>query len=48
MIDRDNIDFWGVNMRIQPLQAIVAIENLKKIKRTINIRNKNAKFWTQN
>ena len=44
MIDRDNIDFWGVNMRIQPLQAIVAIENLKKIKRTINIRNKNAKF----
>ena len=29
MVDRDNIDFWGVNMRLQPLQAIVAIEGLK-------------------
>ena len=30
MSDRDNIDFWGVNMRMQPLQAIVATEGLKK------------------
>ena len=43
MIDRDHIDFWGVNMRLQPLQAIVAIEGLKKIDRIIKQRNKNAK-----
>ena len=43
MIDRDHIDFWGANMRLQPLQAIVAIEGLKKIDRIIKQRNKNAK-----
>ncbi len=43
MIDRDHIDFWGVNMRLQPLQAIVAMEGLKKIDRIIKQRNKNAK-----
>jgi len=43
MMDRDHIDFWGVNMRLQPLQAIVAIEGLKKIDRIIKQRNKNAK-----
>ena len=31
MVDRDHIDFWGVNMRLQPLQAIVAMEGLKKL-----------------
>ena len=30
MVNRDMIDFWGVNMRLQPLQAIVALEGLKK------------------
>ena len=44
MIDRDNIDFWGVNMRLQPLQAIVALEGLKKLNKVIKKRNKNAKF----
>lgn len=44
MINRDNIDFWGVNYRLQPLQAIVANENLKKIDRLIKIRNNNAKI----
>ena len=44
MRDRDHIDFWGVNMRLQPLQAIVAIEGLKKIEKVIKIRNKNAKL----
>jgi dTDP-4-amino-4,6-dideoxygalactose transaminase len=24
MVDRDHIDMWGVNMRLQPLQAVVA------------------------
>ena len=32
MVNRDNIDIWGVNYRMQPLQSIVAIEGLKKIK----------------
>ena len=44
MIDRDHIEFWGVNMRLQPLQAIVAQYGLKKLKNTIDIRNKNAKI----
>ena len=43
MVDRDHIDFWGVNMRLQPLQAIVALEGLKKIDRVIKKRNENAK-----
>jgi dTDP-4-amino-4,6-dideoxygalactose transaminase len=43
MTDRDHIDFWGVNMRLQPLQAVVAIEALKKIENVIKKRNKNAK-----
>ena len=42
MVDRDNIDFWGVNMRIQPLQAIVGCHGLEKLEDTINKRNKNA------
>ena len=29
--NRDQIDFWGVNMRIQPLQAIVALNQLNKL-----------------
>ena len=43
MINRDKIDIWGVNMRLQPLQAIVALEGLKKLK-IIQKRNKNAKY----
>lgn len=44
MINRDNIDFWGVNNRMQPLQAIVAIHGLKKINKVIKIRNVNANY----
>lgn len=44
MKDRDHIDFWGVNSRLQPIQAIVAKIQLKKIKRIIQKRNYNAKF----
>ena len=47
MIDRDNIEFWGVNMRLQPLQAIVAIEGLKKIDNVIKKRNENARKMDQ-
>ena len=42
MADRDNIKFWGVNNRIQPLQAIVAMHGLKKLNNVIKKRNNNA------
>jgi dTDP-3-amino-2,3,6-trideoxy-4-keto-D-glucose/dTDP-3-amino-3,4,6-trideoxy-alpha-D-glucose/dTDP-2,6-dideoxy-D-kanosamine transaminase len=42
MVDRDHIDFWGVNMRLQPLQSIVADIGLTKLNTTIAKRNKNA------
>ena len=42
MVDRDNIDL--VNYRIQPLQAIVAMDCLKRLDKVIKIRNKNANF----
>ena len=44
MIDRDHISSWGVNMRLQPLQAIVANIELKKVRKVINIRNRNARL----
>ncbi len=44
MLNRDNIDFWGINARLQPLQAIVALYGLKKLKDVIKKRNKNAKI----
>ena len=44
MVNRDHIDFWGVNMRLQPLQAIVALDGLKKLNKIIKKRNENAKM----
>jgi dTDP-4-amino-4,6-dideoxygalactose transaminase len=44
MIDRDHNVMWGVNMRMQPLQAIVASFGLKDLDRVINVRNENAVF----
>ncbi len=44
MVSRDKIEFWGQNMRMQPLQSIVASHGLKKLKKTIETRNRNAKF----
>ena len=44
MIDRDHIQNWGVNMRLQPLQAVVADIELKKVRKIVKIRNKNANF----
>ena len=48
MVDRDNIQFWGANLRLQPLQAVVALEELKKLNRIIKIRNQNAKYYDNN
>ncbi len=45
MINRDTISMWGVNNRMQPLQSIVGLWGLKKIKKVINIRNKNASYY---
>jgi len=47
MVDRDHIDMWGVNMRIQPLQAIVAMRCLPKLNEVIEIRDSNAKKLDQ-
>lgn len=44
MINRDKIEFWGVNNRMQPLQAIVAIHGLKKLKKVIEKRSQNAAY----
>jgi aminotransferase EvaB len=42
MTHRDYNRIWGVNMRLQPLQAIVASRILKTVNETVAIRNKNA------
>jgi aminotransferase EvaB len=42
MSDRDTIQFWGVNMRIQPLQAVIADYFLDFVDEFIEKRNKNA------
>ena len=44
MINRNEIDFYGENFRLQPLQAIVASNQLKKLDKVIKIRNNNAKL----
>lgn len=31
MVDRDHIEFWGVNYRLQPLQAVVASKMLRTL-----------------
>ncbi len=44
MKNRNQIIIWGENKRMQPLQCIVAIEGLKKLKKVIKKRNQNAKY----
>lgn len=44
MVDRDHNSIWGVNMRLQPLQAIVAGHILKTVNETVEMRNKNAQI----
>jgi dTDP-3-amino-2,3,6-trideoxy-4-keto-D-glucose/dTDP-3-amino-3,4,6-trideoxy-alpha-D-glucose/dTDP-2,6-dideoxy-D-kanosamine transaminase len=43
MTDRDHIDFWGVNMRLQPFQAIVGSRVLDTVKGLVAARNRNAR-----
>ena len=44
MVDRDRISFWGVNMRLQPFQAVVADKELKNVNNIVKLRNDNAKI----
>lgn len=44
MINRDNLSIWGVNVRMQPLQAVVANIQLDEVNKIIKKRIKNAKF----
>lgn len=44
MVDRDHNSIWGVNMRLQPLQAVVAGHMIKTVDETVEIRNKNAQI----
>ena len=42
MIDRNHIEFWGINMRLQPLQAVVASHGLDELPSVIQKRKHNA------
>jgi len=44
MINRDELSMWGVNARMQPLQAVVAEIQLKNVDKIIKKRIKNANF----
>ncbi len=44
MRSRDLIDFWGMNMRMQPFQCVVVMEGLKKLDKLVLKRNVNAKI----
>jgi aminotransferase EvaB len=43
MIDRDHIEFWGVNMRLQPVQAVVASRVLDTVNLSVARRNELAR-----
>lgn len=44
MVDRDHIEFWGVNMRLQPLQAIVAAHVIDTVPDIVARRASNARM----
>jgi len=44
MVNRDHIEFWGVNMRLQPLQAIVGSHVLDTVPEIVRRRGANAKL----
>lgn len=44
MVDRDHIDMWGINARLQPVQAIVGCHVLDTIENLIAGRNRNARL----
>lgn len=44
MSDRDHIEMWGINSRIQPIQAMVATRVLDTVDRSNDIRIRNAQL----
>jgi dTDP-3-amino-2,3,6-trideoxy-4-keto-D-glucose/dTDP-3-amino-3,4,6-trideoxy-alpha-D-glucose/dTDP-2,6-dideoxy-D-kanosamine transaminase len=44
MVDRNHIEFWGVNLRMQPLQCVVLSHGLDRLQDTILKRNRNAEI----
>jgi dTDP-4-amino-4,6-dideoxygalactose transaminase len=44
LADRDHIDFWGVNDRLQPFQAVVGTRLLDDIEELIETRIRNARL----
>jgi len=44
MVDRNHNDIWGVNYRLQPLQAIVASHVLDTVPEIVRIRTRNARL----
>lgn len=41
--DRDHIEIWGVNNRLQPIQAVVASRALDDMENIVEMRNRNAR-----
>ena len=44
MTDRDHIEMWGINSRIQPIQAVVASRVLDTVDHSNGVRIRNAKI----
>lgn len=42
MVDRDHIDFWGINSRLQPVQAVVAYRLMDTMEHLVEKRIHNA------
>lgn len=47
MVDRDHIDFWGVNMRLQPLQAVVASHMLTSLDERLERRRQIQRIYDE-
>jgi dTDP-4-amino-4,6-dideoxygalactose transaminase len=43
LVDRDHVEFWGVNERLQPVQAVVASRVLDTIEDLVEARIRNAR-----
>ena len=44
MLNRDNIEMWGINSRIQPIQAVIASRVLDTVDHSNSVRIRNANF----
>jgi len=44
LVDRDHVEIWGVNERLQPFQAVVGSRVLDTVEDLVEIRIKNAKL----